>query len=61
MKIDLLKSSGYALLDQSAIRIVRMAAPYPPFPDELRKEVDRLEIIRTWRFEKGDVFSSDNE
>jgi protein TonB len=61
MKIDLLKSSGYDLLDQSAMRIVRMAAPYPPFPDELRKEADRLEIIRTWRFEKGDIFSSDNE
>jgi len=61
MKIDLLKSSGSVVLDQSAMRIVRMAAPYQPFPDELRKEIDRLEIIRTWRFEKGDIFSSESE
>jgi protein TonB len=61
MKIDLLKSSGSVVLDQSAMRIVRMASPYQPFPDELKKEVDRLEIIRTWRFEKGDIFSSENE
>ena len=61
MKIDLLKSSGSVVLDQSAMRIVRMAAPYQPFPDELRKQIDRLEIIRTWRFEKGDIFSSDRE
>jgi len=61
LKIDLLKSSGSVVLDQSAMRIVRMASPYPPFPEELKKEVDRLEIIRTWRFEKGDIFSSENE
>jgi len=61
MKIDLLKSSGSVVLDQSAMRIVRMAAPYQPFSDELRKEVDRLEIIRTWRFERGDIFSSESE
>jgi protein TonB len=61
LKIDLLKSSGSVVLDQSAMRIVRMAAPYQPFPDELRKDIDRLEIIRTWRFEKGDIFSSENE
>lgn len=61
LKIDLLKSSGSVILDQSAMRIVRMASPYQPFPDELRKEIDRLEIIRTWRFEKGDIFSSENE
>ena len=60
LKIDLLKTSGHVLLDQSAMRIVRMAAPYPPFPDELAREVDHLEIIRTWRFEQGDVFSSDS-
>lgn len=50
--IELLKSSGYPVLDQSAIRIVQMAAPFQSFPVEMRKEVDRLEIIRTWKFEK---------
>jgi protein TonB len=46
-------------LDDAAIRIVRMAAPFAPFPPELRKDVDRLEIIRTWKFEKGDRLTSE--
>jgi protein TonB len=58
-KIELLKSSGHIVLDQAAMRIVRMAAPFPPFPEQLRKEVDQLEIIRTWRFEKGDILSTE--
>ncbi len=48
--IRILSSSGYALLDEAAIKIVRMAAPYPPFPAELRETTDKLEIIRTWQF-----------
>lgn len=58
-KIELLKSSGHVVLDQAAMRIVRMAAPFPPFPDALKKDIDRLEIIRTWRFEKGDIMSTE--
>jgi len=57
-KIELLKSSGHVVLDQAAMRIVRLAAPFPPFPDAMKREVDRLEIIRTWRFEKGDIMST---
>ncbi len=30
--IRVLSSSGYAVLDEAAIKIVRMAAPYAPFP-----------------------------
>lgn len=57
-EVKVLKSSGYALLDQAAQRIVHLAAPYQPFPDEIRREVDILEIIRTWRFEKSRLSSS---
>lgn len=56
--VEILQSSGQRVLDDAAIRIVRLAAPYAPFPPELRKDVDQLEIIRTWKFEKGDVLSS---
>ena len=31
-EIRVLSSSGYAVLDEAAIKIVRMAAPYSPFP-----------------------------
>jgi periplasmic protein TonB len=58
-EIKVLKSSGYKLLDQAAIRIVHLAAPYDAFPPEIRKQVDVLEIIRTWRFHK-DRLSSTN-
>jgi protein TonB len=56
--IEVLQSSGQRILDDAAIRIVRLAAPFAPFPPELRKDVDQLEIIRTWKFEKGDRLSS---
>lgn len=52
-RIDIIQSSGQRVLDDAAIRIVRMSAPFAPFTPELKKEVDQLEIIRTWKFEKG--------
>jgi len=48
--ISILKSSGYRLLDDAAVRSVRMAAPFPPFPLEIRRDTDVLQIIRTWKF-----------
>jgi protein TonB len=55
--IRVLSSSGYAVLDEAAIKIVRMAAPYNPFPAELRATTDRLEIIRTWQFRENRLSS----
>ena len=55
--IDVLSSSGYAVLDDAAIKIVRMAAPYAPFPPELRATTDKLEIIRTWQFQENELSS----
>jgi protein TonB len=56
--ITILKSSGHRILDDAAVRIVRLSAPFAPFPPALRKDVDRLEIIRTWKFEPGNHLSS---
>ncbi|MEM8492350.1 MAG: TonB family protein [Pseudomonadota bacterium] len=55
--IDILSSSGHAVLDEAAVRIVRMAAPFLPFPDELRATTDKLEILRTWQFEQNPLSS----
>lgn len=55
--VQVLESSGQPVLDQAAQRIVRLAAPYAPFTGDLA-DIDQLEIIRTWRFERGDRLSS---
>jgi protein TonB len=58
-KISVRRSSGHRLLDDAAVRIVRMAAPFAPFPPEIREEVDVLDITRTWQFLDGNtLFSS---
>jgi protein TonB len=46
----ILKSSGYQILDNAALRIVRMSAPFSPFTKQMRKDVDILHITRTWEF-----------
>ena len=51
-KVEVLQSSGHRVLDLAAIRTIRLAAPFAPFPPELAAW-DRLEIIRTWLFEPG--------
>ncbi|AUA31394.1 UNVERIFIED_ORG: protein TonB [Pseudomonas parafulva] len=56
-EVLVLESSGQPVLDQAAQRIVRLAAPFAPFTGDLA-EYDRLEIIRTWRFARGDRLSS---
>jgi protein TonB len=56
--VELLQSSGHRVLDDAAIRIVRLAAPFAPFPDELRQTTDVLEIIRTWQFKKNSSLRS---
>jgi protein TonB len=49
-QIRVVRSSGHKILDDAAVRIVRLAAPFAPFPEEIRKEVDILDITRTWQF-----------
>ncbi len=44
------KSSGSKALDEAAIRIVKLGEPYASFSDRMRREVDILNITRTWKF-----------
>lgn len=57
-ELRVLESSGRKVLDEAAIRIVRMSAPFPPFTEEMKQTTDILEIIRTWQF-KGNRYISD--
>ncbi|MCB1843054.1 MAG: energy transducer TonB [Halioglobus sp.] len=58
--IEVLSSSGYAVLDEAAIKIVRLAAPYSPFPAELKATTDKLEIVRTWQFRENQLSSNES-
>ena len=55
-EVRVLESSGFAALDEAAMRTVRLAAPFSHFPMEMRKSYDRLEIVRRWRFERQGAF-----
>lgn len=57
--IRLLHSSGHKVLDDAAMRIVRLAAPYAPFPADIRAETDILDINRTWQFLSNNRLSWD--
>jgi protein TonB len=46
------------ILDAAAAHIVEMAAPFAPFPENIRKDTDILYITRTWTFAPGDQMSS---
>ena len=53
-KVEIRQSSGFPVLDNAAKRIVEMGSPYAAFPEDLRKDVDILDITRTWIFTKED-------
>jgi protein TonB len=52
--VEVNKSSGQRILDAAAVKIVQMAAPYSPFPPDIKRDTDILHITRTWTFAKGD-------
>ena len=56
--VSVRRSSGHRLIDDAAIRIVHLAAPYSPFPPDIRADTDVLHITRTWKF--NDTLTSEN-
>ncbi|MGH8213650.1 MAG: energy transducer TonB [Rhodanobacteraceae bacterium] len=55
--IDIIQSSGHRVLDDAAIRIVHLSAPFPPIPhgrDIGKDKIDELYVTRTWEFMRGD-------
>jgi protein TonB len=47
------RSSGNAALDQAALTILRLAAPFEPLPDKIRAEYDALRFAYEWDFLSG--------
>jgi protein TonB len=52
--VEINRPSGYKVLDQAALRIVRLAAPFEPFPPNIRVDTDILHITRTWTFTRAE-------
>ncbi|MHB8623299.1 MAG: energy transducer TonB [Sulfuricaulis sp.] len=57
--ISVLRSSGQKILDDAAVRIVELAAPFAPFPSDIREGTDVLHITRTWEFNESGFSSED--
>ena len=53
--VEVDRSSGSAVLDRAALRILRMSTPFPPFPSEMRQKADILAITRTWVFSRDTI------
>ncbi len=49
-EITIRRSSGEKILDDAAVRIVKLSAPFSPFPQHIKDETDILHIMRTWQF-----------
>jgi protein TonB len=52
--VEVNRSSGHKILDEAAMRIVKLAAPYAAFPQGIKRDTDILEITRTWSFTGAD-------
>ncbi len=52
---NIARSSGHKILDDAALKIVYLAAPFAPLPPDILKETDVLHITRTWTFLDGDT------
>ncbi len=47
------RSSGHAEIDEAAMRILKLASPYDPFPGDLSARHDRIRIAYEWQFLGG--------
>ncbi|SCY37193.1 protein TonB [Nitrosospira sp. Nl5] len=58
--LEINRSSGKAILDEAAIRIVKLAGQngFSPFPPDISRDTDVLHITRTWAFTRSDELTS---
>ncbi len=58
-RVEVQRSSGHKILDEAALRIVRMAAPYGSFSAELKRQTDIVAFARTWVFTRADRLAAE--
>jgi protein TonB len=64
LQTTLRRSSGHAEIDEAAMRILKLAAPFDPFSGELASKHDEIRIAYEWQFlggaaQGGGVFYSE--
>jgi protein TonB len=59
-RVRIVRSSGQPVLDEAAIKIVELAAPFAPFPPDIRAETDVLDITRVWQFQRNNRLGWEN-
>ncbi|MDW3095719.1 MAG: energy transducer TonB [Gammaproteobacteria bacterium] len=52
------QKSGEKLLDDAAIKVVKLASPYKQFPVEMREQYEQLMITRTWVYHSNNILST---
>jgi periplasmic protein TonB len=53
------RSSGHGEIDEAAMRILKLAAPFDPFPGELSAKHDEIRIAYEWQFLDGAAQGAD--
>ena len=58
---EISRSSGHSVLDQAALRILKMSAPFGQIPSSALGGASVLSFARTWTFTQGDALSSSSK
>lgn len=58
LRAEVQRSSGQKVLDDAALRILRLAAPFGKFSNDMRQQFDVLAFARTWTFSQADQLST---
>lgn len=58
---EISRSSGHKILDQAALRILKMSAPFGPIPQRALGRATVLSFARTWYFTQGDALNTANK
>lgn len=57
-RVEIIRPSGHKVLDDAAIHIANLAAPYAKLPPDIRRDTDILCIFRTWMFTQSNEMVS---
>jgi protein TonB len=52
------RTSGHAEIDEAAMRILKLASPYDPFPGAMNAKHDQIRIAYEWQFLGGEAHGS---